>query len=107
METSGFLVKSVKWNYEIYAKELLAIMITFNEWKKDGLVTWRGCLYIPLKHSLRSEVIKLNHNHPPAGHPGRDKTKELVGQDCQGCTYNTRDRTIIKLLLKSHHRSCA
>src|SRR3954463_9826923 len=60
------------------------------EWiEKDGLVTWRNQIYVPLNVGLRLEIIKLNHNHPLARHLGRDKTKELVGQDywqLQMCT---------------------
>src|SRR4051812_11841783 len=52
------------------------------EWtEKDGLVTWRHLIYVPLNPGLRSEIIKLNHDHPLARHPARDKPKELVGQD--------------------------
>src|SRR5205823_10732284 len=47
--------------------------------EKDGLVTWRDQIYTPLNPGLRSEIIKLNHNHPLARHPGRDKAKELMG----------------------------
>ena len=49
--------------------------------KKDRLVMWKDQIYIPLDPGLRSEIIRLNHDHPLAGHPRRDKTKELIGQD--------------------------
>ena len=49
--------------------------------KDNRLVTWKEHIYVPLNSSLRSEIIKLNHNNPLAGHLGRDKMKELVGQD--------------------------
>src|SRR3954462_10175655 len=42
---------------------------------------WKDQIYIPLNPGLRSEIIRLNHDHPLARHPGRDKTKELIGQD--------------------------
>src|SRR3954470_8606614 len=48
--------------------------------EKDGLVTWKDQIYVPLNPGLRLYIIKLNHDHPLAGHPGRDKTKELIGQ---------------------------
>src|SRR4051812_35956069 len=52
------------------------------EWtEKDGLVTWKDQIYVPLNLGLRSEIIKLNHDQPLAGYLGRDKTKELVGKD--------------------------
>src|SRR5205823_5066553 len=46
--------------------------------KDNRLVTWKEHIYVPLNSSLRSEIIKLNHNNPLAGHLGRDRTKELV-----------------------------
>src|SRR4051812_3152542 len=50
-------------------------------WKKDnGLVTWKECIYVPFNPNLRSEIMKLNHDHPLARHLGWDKTKELIGQ---------------------------
>src|SRR4051794_37130612 len=52
------------------------------EWmENDELVTWKGSIYVLLSPSLRMEIIRLNHDHPLAGHPGRDKAKELVGHD--------------------------
>src|SRR3954466_610655 len=65
-----------KWNWEV----MEVIREGKEEWtENDGLVTWKGRIYVPLSPSLRMEIIKLNHDHPLAGHPGRDKTKELVG----------------------------
>src|SRR3954469_4428440 len=49
--------------------------------ENDRLITWKGRIYIPLSPSLRMEIVKLNHDHPLAGHLGRDKTKELVGHN--------------------------
>src|SRR3954466_16011025 len=47
--------------------------------EKDVLVAWKDQIYVPLNPGLRLEIIKLNHDHPLARHPGRDKAKELVG----------------------------
>src|SRR4051794_37720105 len=67
-----------KWDQEV----MEAIREGKEEWTENhGLVTWKGKIYIPLSPSLRMEIIKLNHDHPLAGHPRRDKTKELVGHE--------------------------
>jgi len=50
-----------------------------NEWKIEGeLVLKEGKVYIPKDEKLRTEVIRLHHDVPAAGHGGRWKTVELV-----------------------------
>jgi len=49
------------------------------EWSKEqGLVLFRGKVYIPKNINLRLEIIKLHHDTPVAGHLGQWKTLELV-----------------------------
>ena len=45
---------------------------------KDDLIYWKTLLYIPPSPTLRERVIKENHNHPLAGHPGICRTLDLV-----------------------------
>jgi hypothetical protein len=33
-------------------------------WDRDGIVTFRKCIYIPTGGGLRSEIIKTNHGLP-------------------------------------------
>ena len=49
-------------------------------WKEhdDGLVTWKDRIYVPKDKSLREQIIRLHHDLPSAGHPGRYKTQELI-----------------------------
>ncbi len=44
----------------------------------DGLIYYDHHIYIPQDHALRGEIIAASHNHITAGHPGIEKTKELV-----------------------------
>lgn len=44
----------------------------------DGLVWYDGRIYIPRDHALRGEIIARSHDHVTAGHPGIEKTKELM-----------------------------
>src|SRR3954462_2383918 len=72
----GKIKSHKKWDREI----MEAIREGKEEWmENNGLVTWKGKIYVPLSPSLRTEIIKLNHDHPLARHLGWDKTKELVG----------------------------
>lgn len=45
---------------------------------EDGIVTWKDRLYVPVDRKLREEIVRLHHNVPTAGHPGRHKTHELI-----------------------------
>jgi hypothetical protein len=45
----------------------------------DGIWTFQGRVYIPEK--LREQVLQQHHDGPMSGHPGRDKTIELVLQN--------------------------
>jgi len=40
----------------------------------------RDCLYIPAKDKLRLHLIKQHHDRLAAGHPGVDKTLELLSR---------------------------
>ncbi len=44
----------------------------------DGLIYYDHHIYIPQDHALQGEIIAASHNHITAGHPGIEKTKELV-----------------------------
>jgi hypothetical protein len=49
------------------------------EWNmEDGLVMFRGLVYVPNNKEIRQKILKLFHDSPAAGHPGRAKTLELV-----------------------------
>lgn len=44
----------------------------------DGLLTHRERIYVPPDETLRADIIKVHHDTPIAGHPGRFKTQELI-----------------------------
>jgi len=49
------------------------------EWSEEqGLVLFRGKVYVPKDVQLRCEIVQLHHDTPVAGHPGRWKTLEMV-----------------------------
>ena len=47
----------------------------------DGLVTWKGRVYIPRDQELRVDIIRMHHDPPTIGHPGQYKTHELITRD--------------------------
>jgi hypothetical protein len=46
----------------------------------DGVVTYKGCIYVPDAGGLRKEVVKVNHDLPWAGHYGVRRTLHLVAR---------------------------
>ena len=52
------------------------------EWRiEDGLIFFRGKLYVPNNPELRRRIVEQHHDTPVAGHPGRFKTLELVSRN--------------------------
>lgn len=49
------------------------------EWEEsDGLVYYRGILYVPNNIDIRRKILKQCHHSVTTGHPGRNLTLELV-----------------------------
>lgn len=56
--------------------------ISLAECTKDkGRLLYRGNLYVPDYDPLKLQILKLYHDAPSAGHPGREKTFELISRD--------------------------
>jgi hypothetical protein len=52
------------------------------EWNiQDGIILYRGKVYVPKDQELRREIIKEHHDSRLGGHSGRYKTTELVQQN--------------------------
>ena len=57
---------------------------SLEEWNfENGLLLYRGKVYIPKTkdEELRRQIIKMHHDLPSAGHPGRWKTYELISRN--------------------------
>jgi hypothetical protein len=51
----------------------------FFEWKElNGLLYYKGKLYIPNNKELRAKIIKTCHDTPITGHPSKHRMLELV-----------------------------
>ncbi len=49
--------------------------------RQGNLLTYNGRIYVPHNKALRGEIISQYHDHITAGHPGIEKTKELILRD--------------------------
>ena len=48
---------------------------------EEGIILYRGHIYVPKDDSLRRDIVKMYHDHPAIGHPGRWKTYELISRE--------------------------
>lgn len=78
-----------------------------NEWSEEqGLILFRGKVYVPRDMDLRRQIVQAHHDSYSAGHPGRWKTLELVSRNywwpslsrfiaryCDGCDRCNRTKT--------------
>jgi hypothetical protein len=49
------------------------------EWEdEDGELLFRGLVYVPT--ALRTELLRLHHDIPTAGHPGEGKMNDILGK---------------------------
>ena len=52
------------------------------EWNvEDGIILFRGKVYIPKDLKLHRDIVKRYHDTPVPGHPGRFKTYELLTRE--------------------------
>jgi transposase InsO family protein len=48
---------------------------------EEGIILYRGHIYVPKDNLLRRDIVKMYHDHPATGHPGRWKTYELISRE--------------------------
>ena len=75
------LVQRIKDSRKPMDKSVKKALDTGNkEWRREdeGLVFWEHRLYVPRDAKLREDIIRVHHDDPLAGHPGRHKTHELI-----------------------------
>src|SRR5437667_586246 len=53
---------------------------THAEWRVDpnGLLRYKGAIYMPNDPAVKQEIMKMNHDDPHAGHFGVAKTMEVI-----------------------------
>ena len=60
-------------------RELDSKGIHADEWEwSEGMVLHHGWVYVPRDQCLHADILRLHHDAPMAGHPGRWKTLELI-----------------------------
>jgi hypothetical protein len=50
-------------------------------WTPEGLLLWKGRYVVPDYNDARLQVLENRHDSPVEGHPGENKTLELVSRD--------------------------
>ncbi|QRW25857.1 Retrotransposable element Tf2 protein [Rhizoctonia solani] len=64
------------------SKAPLSIKRAFKDYQIEaGLLFYQGRIVVPDVGSLQTELLKIFHNSPLAGHPGRQQTLELVSRN--------------------------
>ena len=71
-------IKSSKNNKDRVVTKALANNEEDWEEQEDGMVVWQDLIYVPRNKKLREDIIKAHHDAPTSGHPGREKTRELI-----------------------------
>ena len=76
-------LKLEKCQFEQTKIDFLGIVIkagnvTMDPIKTNGIITYKGTVYVPRNDKLRNDIVHGHHGTPIAGHPGRHKTAELV-----------------------------
>ncbi len=75
-------IKQATLDHHLWDKNVSASLNHDRRMKLDnGLIYYDHRIYIPQDHALRGEIIAASHDHITAGHPGIEKTKELVLQE--------------------------
>jgi len=63
-------------------RQTLSKTVRSVEWLEDDGVLWfRGKIYVPQNSDLRRQIVSLCHDMKVARHPGRWKTLELVSRN--------------------------
>ena len=63
-------------------RQTLSKTVHSAEWSEDdGVLRFRGKIYVPRNLDLRRRIVSLCHNTKVAGHPRRWKTLELVSRN--------------------------
>ena len=71
-------IKSSKNNKDRVVTKALANNEEDWEEQEDGMIVWQDLIYVPRNKKLQEDIIKAHHDAPTSGHPGREKTRELI-----------------------------
>ncbi|KAL5511461.1 hypothetical protein ACEPAH_4677 [Sanghuangporus vaninii] len=74
------IIRTIKrhYNFKEAKQEIMAIKKSNGYSYKNGLHYVSSALYVPPSTNLKSLLIRRRHDHKLAGHPGAEKTIELV-----------------------------
>ena len=83
IRTSNLLDDSVRVALEsIQNKAPRKLRKGLEDWNtEEGLILYKGKIYVPNDTDIRREIVRLHHDLPHAGHTGTFKTIELVSRN--------------------------
>jgi hypothetical protein len=75
-DVTAMAVRSAKQSNNI------TVQNSFADWNdENGALSFKGRLYVPHNNNLRREAVRIHHDLPAVGHPGRLRTHELAKRD--------------------------
>ncbi|GBE84238.1 hypothetical protein SCP_0602160 [Sparassis crispa] len=55
---------------------------SLSDWEvHDGVILYKGKIYVPPSKTLRRDLVRLHHDSPAMGHPGKFNTLELLRRE--------------------------
>ncbi|GBE77937.1 hypothetical protein SCP_0108190 [Sparassis crispa] len=55
---------------------------SLSDWEvRDGVILYKGKIYVPPSETLRRDLVRLYHDSPAMGHPGKFNTLELLRRE--------------------------
>ncbi|GBE86918.1 hypothetical protein SCP_1001620 [Sparassis crispa] len=55
---------------------------SLSDWEvRDGVILYKGKIYVPPSETLRHDLVRLHHDSPAMGHPGKFNTLELLRRE--------------------------
>ncbi|GBE87281.1 hypothetical protein SCP_1005280 [Sparassis crispa] len=55
---------------------------SLSDWEvRDGVILYKGKIYVPPSETLRRDLVRLHHDSPAMGHPGKFNTLELLRRE--------------------------
>ena len=73
------IMSQIKADKKVDKSVKLALEKKLPGWeKKEDVIYYNGLIYVPRNEELRDRIIGLHHDSPLLGHPGENRTQEMI-----------------------------